>query len=109
MSMIAIRAVQAHGDHKSVVIHCAFGRWRPRDDVQVSQRSYPDVTTLEANLLVRSHGLVADEVESFMNFLWMHGVRRETRERTSVKRMIASVRCKTQCPPGTGGGSRAYL
>ncbi|CAI5730729.1 unnamed protein product [Hyaloperonospora brassicae] len=78
-------------------------------------RTSMSITLEEANLLVRSHGLVADEVEAFTNLLRTHGVRRENARKNIGKAQYCFSALQNymlpqdyQCPPGTGGGSRAY-
>uniref|UniRef100_M4C4P3 THH1/TOM1/TOM3 domain-containing protein n=1 Tax=Hyaloperonospora arabidopsidis (strain Emoy2) TaxID=559515 RepID=M4C4P3_HYAAE len=78
-------------------------------------RTSMSITLEEANLLVRSHGLVADEVEVFTNLLRTHGVRRENARKNIGKAQYCFSALQNymlpqdyQCPPGTGGGSRAY-
>ena len=47
------------------------------------------ITLEEANLLVRSHGLLADDVETFTNLLRTYGVRRE-----NARKNIGKVRLR---------------
>ena len=78
-------------------------------------RTSMSITLEEANLLVRSHGLLADDVETFTNLLRTYGVRRENARKNIGKAQYCFSALQNymlpqdyQCPPGTGGGSRAY-
>ncbi|KAL7694197.1 putative inositol 3,4-bisphosphate 4-phosphatase [Plasmopara halstedii] len=78
-------------------------------------RTSMSITLEEANLLVRSHGLVADDMEAFTNLLRTYGVRRENARKNIGKAQYCFSALQNymlpqdyQCPPGTGGGSRAY-
>ncbi|CAH0490743.1 unnamed protein product [Peronospora farinosa] len=78
-------------------------------------RTSMSITLEEANLLVRSHGLLADDVEAFTNLLRTYGVRRENARKNIGKAQYCFSALQNymlpqdyQCPPGTGGGSRAY-
>eukprot|EP00644_Phytophthora_capsici_P012190 jgi/Phyca11/119485/e_gw1.38.47.1 len=78
-------------------------------------RTSMSITLEEANLLVRSHGLLADDMEAFTNLLRTYGVRRENARKNIGKAQYCFSALQNymlpqdyQCPPGTGGGSRAY-
>ncbi|KAL4102196.1 hypothetical protein PRIC1_005943 [Phytophthora ramorum] len=78
-------------------------------------RTSMSITLEEANLLVRSHGLLADDGEAFTNLLRTYGVRRENARKNIGKAQYCFSALQNymlpqdyQCPPGTGGGSRAY-
>jgi hypothetical protein len=78
-------------------------------------RTSMSITLEEANLLARSHGLLADDVEAFTNLLRTYGVRRENARKNIGKAQYCFSALQNymlpqdyQCPPGTGGGSRAY-
>ncbi|KAG7384505.1 Phosphatidylinositol 3,4,5-trisphosphate-dependent Rac exchanger 2 protein [Phytophthora pseudosyringae] len=78
-------------------------------------RTSMSITLEEANLLVRSHGLLADDMETFTNLLRTYGVRRENARKNIGKAQYCFSALQNymlppdyQCPPGTGGGSRAY-
>ncbi|KAG4236201.1 hypothetical protein PC116_g15698 [Phytophthora cactorum] len=78
-------------------------------------RTSMSITLEEANLLVRSHGLLSDDMEAFTNLLRTYGVRRENARKNIGKAQYCFSALQNymlpqdyQCPPGTGGGSRAY-
>ncbi|KAG6610601.1 Type I inositol-3,4-bisphosphate 4-phosphatase [Phytophthora cinnamomi] len=78
-------------------------------------RTSMSITLEEANLLVRSHGLVADDMGAFTKLLRTYGVRRENARKNIGKAQYCFSALQNymlpqdyQCPPGTGGGSRAY-
>ncbi|CAH0479028.1 unnamed protein product [Peronospora belbahrii] len=78
-------------------------------------RTSMSITLEEANLLARSHGLLANDVEAFTNLLRTYGVRRENARKNIGKAQYCFSALQNymlpqdyQCPPGTGGGSRAY-
>ncbi|EEY60218.1 type I inositol-3,4-bisphosphate 4-phosphatase, putative [Phytophthora infestans T30-4] len=78
-------------------------------------RTSMSITLEEANLLVRSHGLLADDMETFTDLLRTYGVRRENARKNIGKAQYCFSALQNymlpqdyQCPPGTGGGSRAY-
>ncbi|KAE9003287.1 hypothetical protein PR003_g17994 [Phytophthora rubi] len=78
-------------------------------------RTSMSITLEEANLLVCSHGLVADEMGAFTKLLRTYGVRRENARKNIGKAQYCFSALQNymlpqdyQCPPGTGGGSRAY-
>ncbi|KUF83424.1 Type I inositol 3 [Phytophthora nicotianae] len=78
-------------------------------------RTSMSITLEEANLLVRSHGLLADDMEAFTNLFRTYGVRRENARKNIGKAQYCFSALQNymlppdyQCPPGTGGGSRAY-
>ncbi|KAK1931830.1 Type I inositol 3 [Phytophthora citrophthora] len=78
-------------------------------------RTSMSITLEEANLLVCSHGLLAEDMEAFTNLLRTYGVRRENARKNIGKAQYCFSALQNymlpqdyQCPPGTGGGSRAY-
>ncbi|GMF34484.1 unnamed protein product [Phytophthora lilii] len=78
-------------------------------------RTSMSITLEEANLLVRSHGLLADDMDAFTKLLRTYGVRRENARKNIGKAQYCFSALQNymlpqdyQCPPGTGGGSRAY-
>ncbi|OWZ21425.1 Type I inositol-3,4-bisphosphate 4-phosphatase [Phytophthora megakarya] len=78
-------------------------------------RTSMSITLEEGNILVRSHGLLADDGEAFTNLLRTYGVRRENARKNIGKAQYCFSALQNymlpqdyQCPPGTGGGSRAY-
>lgn len=77
-------------------------------------RTSMSVTLEQANLLVNTHGLPADERPQFTNVLRTHGVRRENARKNIGKAQYCFSALQNymlpqdyKCPPGTGGGSRA--
>lgn len=78
-------------------------------------RTSMSITLEEAKLLVHAHGLLADDMDAFTDLLRTYGVRRENARKNIGKAQYCFSALQNymlpqdyQCPPGTGGGSRAY-